>query len=76
MKGVPFQDYTSSWDLRKLKTLKYFICPLTAADYLYCGRVNGQGVQRKYLAPNADGKKSKLQIDGRTGYRLYEETVA
>lgn len=76
VQGVPFQDYTSSMELRKLKTLKYFICPTTAADYLYCGWVNGQAVQRKYLAPAADGSKSKLIIDGRTGYRLYEGAVA
>ena len=63
-------------ELRKLKTLKYFICPTTAADYLYCGWVNGQAVQRKYLAPTADGSKSKLIIDGRTEYRLYEGAVA
>lgn len=76
VEGVPFQDYTSAWELRKLKTLKYFICPTTAADYLYCGRVNGQPVQRKYLSPAADGTKSKLVIDGSAGNRLYDGTVA
>ena len=57
--------------------MKYFICPTTIADYRYCGWVNNKPVNSKFIAPNSDGSKSSLIINGaNTGYRLYEGTSA
>ena len=46
-------------DLKKLKFLKYFICPQTEYDRKFCGNLN------KIIVPSGKNKNEFLQILGK-----------